>query len=605
MTTTLTLSLSAVKLGQGHPTTAFGQQAAMPLDATSTNNAAMLSRAALGPEIPSTAVITSATLVYTQSEVISGSYNFKAQRNAAAFSSKTTWNTKPALVGTIVTVTKTSPVAGTLWSLDVTADVQGWVAGTTTNYGWRLTTTTTSRHYWRGATAATGKPTLVVVYEAPTDAPTQLSPAGGSVSVAKPTLTWIRQDGITAAQVQIDPASNGASPAFDSGEVSTVASLLDLTATAYAGLAAAATTSWRVRTRTPAGLSPWSEWATFTRTSKGVLTFTSPGATTADGTPVVQLSFTGTLTAAQIILRDAAGKVLANSGRQQATGSTFSWTPPTGLVTNGQVGSLTGFAVDNVVRVATPGDPIEAIAGLTFTLALTSSVPGMDSVDAYQTGVSPEVYLTGVRASGIPDEVVIFRNGIQIDRMPGADVFAGTAFNYVDYTAPPNLFAEYVVAPFTTGTGVSNTTLVTTITPTCQGLWVMDPESGLTAPMWDTEGDAPAGGDLAVVHQPATGDAPAVRRRLSRPPLSGHLSGGLYDINIAGADYPADDALAAFAAFAVLDQGHIFRMVVGHVNIPVIIGDVVTWPTPLSSASERVATVGLNWWSQDRATTGA
>ena len=602
MTTTVRLVPSAVTITQNKPGTAFGQQAKAPLESA---EAMILSRAALSPEIPETAVISNGLLTFKQVGSVTGSVSISVQPNATKFDQKTTWNRRPLGTSSTVTLTKSSPTAGTLWVFDVTAHLQDFVDGDLTNFGWRVTTTFGTRFYLFGARAASGKPSLAFTYETTPPAPTSLKPDGGAVSVAKPVLGWDPIPGTTKAQVQVDPAANGTSPAFDSGEVTVTSSSLALSATAYAGLSSGSSTSWRVRVRTPGGLSAWSSWATFSRTDKGTVTIVSPTATSADGTPPVQATFSATLTQWRVTLLNAAGIVLDTSGWR--SDPDIEWTPGKGLVTDGQSGSVRVEAVDDVTRVATPGDPVAAVATQTFTLALSPTVTGMDSLVVEQRGVSPVVFLVGARAAGIPDEVAVFADGVQIARMPGLDVFTGTTFEIPLYNLAMGYRVSLVAKPVVNNE-ISDDERAVSIVPECIGVWLVAEDDGTALGLLGQESDVPDASDVAVVHQPATGDAAPVRRRMSRPPKSGSQSGDVLDWQrrgVHGDDITADDMLGVLDSFAESDQARLYRLVVGHLNLRVIAGDFMSWPTPLSNADERIATASFSWWGQVDGVAGA
>jgi hypothetical protein len=596
VTTAVKLVPTAVTVGSGKPSTAFGQQAKAPLEFNAAN---IYTRAALSPEIPVTAVVDNGLLTFRQATAAVGSTSVTVQRAASPFNAKTTWNNKPGVTGTAITLTKSAPAAGTLWVFDVTADVQAFVDGSATNYGWKVTTTNGTRFYMSGAVASTGKPTLTFDYETLPDFPQNLTPNGAAVSVAKPVLSWDALAGTTAVQVQIDNDADGVSPVFDSGEVAQTASTFPLAATAYAGLADGATTSWRVRVRTPGGLSGWSAWATFSRAAKGVITVTNPGATSADGSPPFQATFTETVTQWRVTLRDTlTGALLDTSG--WVADPVIEWTPTKGVTVAGQQGTFTVEVIDDVARVATPGDPVAAVATQTFTLTLSGAVAPLDSFVIEQRGASPAVYLIGTR-SEIPDEVAIFRDGVQIARVPGLDVFDDTAFEWADYTAAPNWRYEYRVAPVVDGAVASGGTVLS-IKPTCVGLWLIAEDDGTSLYLSGDDSDVPEATDLAVVHQPATGNKGAVRRRMSRPPVAGTASGVILDVplhDVAGNEITAADMLTVVADFAASDQGRLYRFVVGHLNLRVIAGDFIAWPTPLSGDQiGHIAEASFTWWGQ-------
>ena len=596
MTETAKLTPSAVKVAQNKPTTAFGQPAKVPLESA---EAIILTRAALSPEIPETAIVSNGLLTFQQTGSVTGSVSVSVRPLAAKFDQRTTWNRRPAATGSTVTLTKSSPTAGTLWIFDVTAHLQDFVDGDLTNFGWQVTTTFGTRFYFFGARAASGKPSLTFTYEAIPPAPETLKPDGAAVSIAKPVLGWDPVSGTTAARVQIDPAANGTSPAFDSGEVPVISSSLALASTAYAGLADGATTSWRVQVRTAGGLSAWSSWATFSRVSKGALTITNPGATSGDGTPPLQATFTGaTLTQWRVRLFNAAGVLLDQSG--WSDDPSIELMPAKGIKSDGQQATFTADVLDDVERVATPGDPVAVTVSQTFTLALSPSVPGMDALVVEQRGVSPTVFLTGYRAAGIPDEVAVFADGVQILRMDGLDVFTGTSFEIPVNTLPMGYRVSLVAKPVVNN-AISDAELAASIVPKCVGVWLIAEDDGTALGLLGQENDVPDATDLAVVHQPATGDAAAVRRRMSRPPRSGAQAGDILDWHRRGAngdDITADDMLAVLDMFAESDQARLYRLIVGHLNLRVIAGDFVSWPTPESAPEERIATASFSWWGQ-------
>ena len=597
MTTTDTIRPTPVTREQNHPSKRYGQQAKAPVESA---EAMILSRAAFSPEIPRIATITSATLTYRQVGAIGTSVTVSVQPNASKFDSRTTWNTRPNATGSVVSLTKSSPANDTAWVFDVTAHVQDFIDGDLPNFGWRISTTSTTRRYFKGAVAASGKPVLTFTYETIPPAPSNLVPNGGAVSTDKPVVAWDQVPGILKVQVQVDPAANGVTPAFDSGEVTATTAQLNLASTAYAGLAGGATTFWRARVRTPGGLSAWSSWATFSRTAKGVVTITNPGGTSADGSPPLVATFSGVVKQWHVSLRDTlTNAVLAVSGWQ--TDPAIEWTPPTGVTRDGRQGTFAVQVVDDVERVATPGDPVAAIATQTFTLALSATVPALDSFDVEQRDHRPSVWLVGTR-SEIPDEVAVFREVVGIDvgerqiaRVPGTDVFTDEAFEWADHTAPMNYTVRYRVAPVVNDE-VASSGATRSLTPTCLGKWLIAEDDGTALVLAGTEGDVPDGNDVAVLHQPVTGDAAVVRRRLSRPPRSGAEDGDVLDLP--PLKVTADETLAIIEEFGASDQGRLYRLVLGHLNLRVIAGDFIAWPTPLSSKDERVAVVSFSWWGQ-------
>lgn len=232
--------------------------------------------------------VVSATLRFHNTENQSGSRQVTLKKVTSAwYLSKITWNVSPTVSTTDTKIiTLSSPVKDTEWAFDVTSHLQA-VSDGTLYYGWRLELTSTDLMYFYSSQAKSAyKPVLEIVWSTPPSAPTQLSPSGNrAVSVNKPTLRFDFGDttgstSLQAVQVQINSTNVWTSPSFDSGTVSTDAAQLDLTTTAYAGLAANASVYWRVRVQDNIGQwSAWSQAAQFQRLTKGTLTMDNPAVT--------------------------------------------------------------------------------------------------------------------------------------------------------------------------------------------------------------------------------------------------------------------------------------------------------------------------------------
>ncbi len=540
--------------------------------------------------IPKNAVITSAKVWINQYDgPWSGSNTLTLMRHLSAYTWQVTWNTRPAAT-TSASQTKSGSAAGTWWSIDITPDVQAIVSGTRKNYGWRLATSSATLHKMRTHRAAASQPYMEVVYQVPSKVPSNLAPQGGAVSIADPVLTFTTGDDTVAIQVQVDPDSDAVSPAFDSGEVAATAGVLDLADTAYAGLADGDTTAWRARAKSASGWSAWSQWVEFSRADLETAALTSPTTTPSDGTPPFEWTFTGTQTAWEADLLDAAGKRLDGSGL--VSGADTAWTPTKGLTATGQSGTARIRLYDDVTRVATPGHPNYAEDTVDFTVDFDATVDPLDTLVASQTRSLPAVYLTGTRADGVPDEVAVFRDGVQVARMPGTDAFDGTDFAWTDWTAPMNREYTYRVAPIVNNAVAAGGPTVD-VTPVCDGLWLVDPDSDTAAPLWGLDEGTWGAEDIATVHQPIGEDVSPVRRRLRRGVLTGTISGSVLD----ALTFPADDTLEAFETFSEADAGTVYQLIGGHLNRSVIVGDILVTPTPVTDAVKTVARVQFNFWS--------
>lgn len=569
----------------------YGATATLPVRA---NVAGASVRVGMPSDLPANSVITSAILTLQQVGAAAGSFTLTVQRHSAAWTmSKITWANRPGVTGAAATSgPQVAPQDGAQWSFDVTADVQGWVSGLLFNYGWRLTSGSGTNLNLRGSAASVGKPSLVITYLSPTDAPVGLSPTGNqAVSVAKPWLSFQTPPDTTAINVQID--ADSLSPYdFDSGDVaSSVGSYDSSTMAGWAGLVAGgASLYWRARTKSSIGYSPWSLWAQMRRVAKPVVAITSPGATSDDTTPPVVWTVTGGVqTAWQVLITNAAGALIADSGR--TVGTDLTWTPPKAVATLGATATVEVRVWDNVDRVATTFDPVYANATLTFTAAGTASVSPATACTAVPNGFNPSVVITATRGAA-PDSWTLYRNDGKGETVVATGLSpASAAFSYTDWTAEPNKAHTYRAAPFTSGTGTASGGPTATVIPTCIGMWLVDPtDASKIAVLWGDDAGSFDATELAVIHQPIQG--PPIRRVAYRPPLSGSLAGELVDVG----SVTADAQIAVLYDFKRNDRD--LRLVLGDRNMLVRIGDLTINPTP-DSDLDRHSQATLSWWQQD------
>lgn len=571
------LGLVAVSVQSAKPSYRYGQIARPPVKAGA---AYMLVRAGIPADIPVDAVVTKADLVFFGRSARTGSRTMAATKNATSFSvSKATWKNRPAVTGVGATTTVGAVPAGSAVTISVVDDVQGFISGTLVNRGWRITTTETDSGKFYGATAASRKPYLDIEYVLPSVIPVNLSPDGGAVSVAKPTLTFTTPDDTVAIRVLIDPAADAVAPDWDSGEKPSSAGLLDLATTTYPGLALDATTAWAAYAKTSLGWSPISEWAEFSRAALPVVTVTGPAATSGDKTPPVTWTAPAQVTW-QVLLYDAnTGAKLADSGR--VTSADLEWTPPKGLTKVGQRGRVEVRVWDAVDRVQTKGDTTYGFDTQEFDLVAAGAAEGVTTLTASLVNESPAIRLAWAAVTA--DEWQVVRDGEWLDRIDGS------LREFYDYTARPNHLHEYRVFPVSNGV-VSPNGPFATIMPTCTGIWLIDPDDGAQVLLLGQDA-----GSFDMVEQSVThnvlGAAP-VRRRAGILPPSGAISGGIYD----ALDLAADDIVATLYDFKNGDPGHVYRLILGDWNMPVTIGDVKVQPTPQSGPEERMYVASLSWW---------
>lgn len=593
-----TVSLSAYSIQSAKPNTAYGMQSVLPVQAA---KSAILFRASLSG-IPRSATVTSAKVQFWTTTAFSGSTTVNIAEITGAWSTRQTWANRPSYGPTpVASVSVSSLGAGALVEIDITGSAQSMVSGAKTNRGWQVTSTSDTQLRLAGVWAKANKPQLVIEYSMLPDVPENLHPgAGESVSIAKPTLTFTGADDMTGLQVQLDPAMNATAPAFDSGTVAATAGQLNLANTTYAGLADGSQTYWRARQQNGYGWSGWSGWFGFKRTAKPSVTIVNPtGQTISDGSPPVMWSFPGVQTAWAVSIFNDAGKPLATSG--WINGTATSWDPPSGLTQDGQRGSIYVYILDDQNRASTPGDPNYITGFLPVTLQLDSTVAPMDTLTATPGGVVPKVTLTGSRAAGIPDEVAIFRDGVQVARLPGIDLFAGsTRFSYDDWGAQPNVATTYRVAPIVNGK-IAKGGPTKTVAPTIGGIWVVNVDDpSQAAVLWSGDAQEQTQPELSVVHTPAVsadGAVQVIRRRLNRMPPQGTLSGTLIDASGQLAS-DSEAALRRWADPAQTDAGELFRVIMGNQNQVAVIGDINLSERPDNAQAQRTLDVTLTWYGR-------
>lgn len=135
------------------------------------------------------------------------------------------WNNQPGVTGVTATKVTGALADGALIEVDVTTQIQQ-IANGSAWYGFRITTdyATTAQKLASFNSGLTAWTLTVELSDAP-EQPSSLAPDGGAVSSAKPILSWDFTDlggsstEQASLQVQVDPAANPTTPAYDTGEI--------------------------------------------------------------------------------------------------------------------------------------------------------------------------------------------------------------------------------------------------------------------------------------------------------------------------------------------------------------------------------------------------
>ena len=402
-----------------------------------------------------------------------------------------TWDNKPSVSGSTISVNQTAPTDGTEWVFDIKTRAQtvsdagkGW-------FGFRLTIDNDALSKFYSSYALTNQPWLELQVSDAPEQPTLLIPDGGVVSLLK---TWVRCDftdlagdqTMRAIQVQLDAANNFVSGIdFDSGTVLTDAPQLDLSTTAWAGLTAGSSIYWRARVQDGSTKwSPWSDPAFFTRQNKSTATITNPPVSglVTEFTPPITWTFGGTQTGFRVIIERIASAVglpdTVVHDSEYVNGTATSYSLPVGVLTeDGQSYRLRLRVHDQYDRENLPGDPpyVEVTRVFTVTTGATTAVSSLAAQALLVYGErSPFVKLTWTRATA-PDSFTIKRDGkvIDADLDPSSLLVSGTNYAYTDYGATSNVSHTWKVQANVNGINSVDSSVVTS-TVEVPGVWLYD-----------------------------------------------------------------------------------------------------------------------------------
>lgn len=585
-----------------YPTLSFGRATRLQLK-SGTHESFIFFKSPVPPNADMT--VTLGTLRIRNALAVTGSVTLSAQRVGASPKwSRLTWNNKPGVVGAAVSNTVVDPDGSTWWEFDVTPHLQTMANGAA-NYGWKLTTTSSSLVRLFSLNAAQYKPTLVVEWTDKPDTPEVIHPLNGkSVDTGLPVVRMTYSDpggddALDSVQVQIDAAGDFASGIdFDSGWVTATEPELDLSTTAYAGLADGASTTLRCRVQDEAGgISDWSDPVTFSRDDKGVLTIVSPAASPSnfvdEFTPPIDWTFTGeTQKSYQVMVARASNPKtwVYNSGR--VTSATTDHTLP--LRQNGRRILFDDLSYIVTVRVWDTKDRCGTAyvqASRAFTVNYDATVNPATALTATQDGLGPWVTLQWTRATQ-PDEWVIVRDGEVIEKEDSAGLLllSGTTYQFVDYTARPLVEHTYRVRAV-----VNHLTAATvpsaSITPVAEGIFLINDDGTLEVLLSGTDVENVSYGEAADVYAPI-GASSVSRIVAGMRGLEGTMTGWIRSTEDGRTwDDHKQDLLLMKAATSTT-----YRLAFGDENIPVVLGNVTVSPAEGILDSNILLRVSFDFW---------
>ena len=566
-----------------------------------------------GAPMPRGVTVLSATLrLYTRGDWGGASPTITVKRLGEKFAvSKLTYNNRPSSTGTSVTSSHASTGDGDVWEFDVSAHMQT-VADGAAWYGFEVTSSSSTRRYFRSSQNSDLRPELEVTYADAPDTPTTLTPNGQTIGVSKPTVECDYTDPtggtLTSMQVHLKATDTGwtsaggfSSPDYDTGEVTVDAgstARLDLSATAYGGAGSGDTVYWTARVRDDSGeWSAWADVADFTYTPKGTLSIDSPSSGSpvlTDYTPPVLATVSSmTLTKYRVLVdRLDTGSRVFDSDQVPDAGPSFEQTidGPHGraVLSKGVSYRLTVRAWDDEDRVSTANDPayVEATRDFTVTAGAQTAPTG---VTATVIESPPGVQLDFTSATA-PDGFTFTIDGEAVEaNVDPLDVFvSGTSYRYTFSRIRPNVEADFGVTRVVNGD--TSALVEATVTPSIFGAWLIDPDRSRHLFIAKTGGSTIEPGEDAETLVPLGAEA-GIRVTQGLRGYEGTITGALVSMPDFGKTLQeyVDLALRMRAK-----PGRTYVLLIGTEAFEVVIGNLKVRPT--GDSTPGVRPISFDFW---------
>lgn len=591
---TVKIPVTTYSVRETNPGHKYGSPAENPLRSGGVGDAWVLCRVPVD-KVPEDATITSATLKFWTSQAETGSITMRVYPNTEPWKSSVSWNTRPARDAVIDTDAHTNPAKNTLYQFDILS----WVLDRS-RYGLSVDISTTPAAHVHGSSASVNQPVLIVEYTVLPEAPSNLVPDGGAVSVSTPVLAFESEEDISQLAIQFSDDGTVSGIVYDSGWLTRADGRYDPADDpgSNPSLSSGEEIWWRARTNGPGGTSPWSGWATYSYEPLENPVIVNPPSTTDDGTPTLTWTITNQTSWKAEFWSDTK---LLDSTAWDEDSATRDWIPNRGIKVPGGAGRFVLKVRDDVVpRVASEGAPVIGSDEQEFTTVLSGAGTAINTLSVALDGPVP--VLSGNRSLGTPDEVALVRDGEIVPLWdadgdphrwaPAVDFFTGGNFVLPDYTAPPR--SEHTWSVRTRASSVVSA-LGPTVTETLwvPSVWLVDPETGNRVEIQgynDTPVIEQTTAEASILHVPIQGDliVEPVRRRLVRTTRSGSISGVVLNDD--------EDQLDSWVNRG---SNRRYRLIFGKVNWLVIIGDYNPSDVFYSDecSDERVL-ITLNWWER-------
>lgn len=531
---------------------------------------------------------------------ITGSVTFTARRLTSAFNPGTVkWSNKPTSTATdAVSVVVTDRPAGALVEFDVSTLVTAAVAAGVL-HGFEIRGSgTTVRVFHSAESTTTGlRPKFEINWPTKPNQPKYLTPSTGlAVSLVRPTFVWDYVDqsgnsGMRAYELELKYGSDN----FGTPDVSTGVVVSSTPKHTFgADLTLDTPFYWRVKVQNNA--LQWSEWSDYgdaaaaeaVVTEKPTVTITSPTVDVADLTPPIVWTVSTTYDAYQVIEWDSSWtKRVQDSGVIAGSDGNYTFANP--LSFDGGHTNIQVRVWDGVARAATPGDFVYAFDTVSFGFEPDDTVDPVTDLAVTVDGFSP-LALLAWSYSVVPDGFAIYRDGLLVERVEGAEVFlGGTSFEFTDGTAGAGNHVWEVFPVANGGRGGDSPSVFGTISG--RFVWLYSDDVLIPLISGDPLGEFQEQSEAVVV----SGATRTLVKSLALRGREGSINGS-FDARV---DLDPVTSMSEFMGnllVAKQEPVRLWRLMAGRENIPVIVRN-VSWAEVPGSNNEAVA-VSFEYFQQ-------
>lgn len=313
-------------------------------------------------------------------------------------------------------------------------------------------------------------------------------------------------------------------------------------------------------------------------------------------TPAITWDFTATQTHFQVQVTSPDGQVLHHdSGKIKS--AVHGYTLPKRVLSDNQDYRVVVYVWDDVPREGVTGFPSYVASGRVFHVDFDDSIAPPATLEANQLGVTPFIVLEWERDTA-PNSFTIVRNdgagefALETDIAPSEceDPTTPGVYRWIDYSVLPARPHTYRVRA-EVGGALSDVGPTVSVTMFPQGIWLLDPGTDEFVVLGGKEGISFAAPDNAETYT-VLGSLAVVRSVMG---LSG-LSGTCTNLMLRTREGVTWDEYERRIYRFKERPATTFRLIMGDLNIPVILGNIVVSLHPETKADQVLKLVTFDWW---------